>query len=205
VKLLRVLQEGELERVGGGSPIRVDARVVAATNRDLDAEVAAGRFRADLYYRLSVLPLRIPPLRERPDDIPLLVDHLLATFRRRLGKPLARVSPESLERLRRYPWPGNVRELRNVLERACVLARGEVVELVDALRAEPLAPATSALRPLREVEREHILRVLASTHGVIQGPRGAARILGLHPNTLRSRMERLGVLRARPPAAPPGP
>jgi transcriptional regulator with GAF, ATPase, and Fis domain len=168
---------------------------VAATNRDLEAEVAAGRFRADLYYRLSVLPLRIPPLRERPEDIPPLVEHFLAVFRRRLGKPLARVSPGSLERLRRYPWPGNVRELRNVLERACVLARGEEVELVDSLRAEaPGRDPAAALRTLREVERDHVLRVLASTHGVIQGPRGAARVLGLHPNTLRSRMERLGIL-----------
>jgi formate hydrogenlyase transcriptional activator len=196
VKLLRVLQEGELERVGGGSPIRVDARIVAATNRDLDAEVAAGRFRADLYYRLSVLPLRIPPLRERPEDVPLLVEHFLGTFRGKLGKPLARVSPDSLDRLCRYPWPGNVRELRNVLERACVLARSEVVELVEPLRAHPPGPDAPALRTLREIEREHVLRVLGSTHGVIQGPRGAAAILGLHPNTLRSRMERLGILHA---------
>jgi formate hydrogenlyase transcriptional activator len=195
VKLLAVLQERELERVGGGVPIRTDVRIIAATNRDLEADVAAGRFRADLFYRLSVLPLRVPPLRERPEDVPLLVDHFLAAFRRKLGKPLRGVAPETLERLRRYSWPGNVRELENVLERACVLARGQVVELVETLRTEPLARDQAPLRTLEEVEAEHILRVLGSTRGVIQGPRGAARVLGLHPNTLRSRMERLGLLR----------
>ncbi len=198
VKLLRALQEGEIERVGSGDPIRVDARVVAATNRDLEADVRAGRFRADLFYRLSVFPVRVPPLRERPEDLPLLADHFLAKFRRKLGKPIHRLAPDSLLRLHRYAWPGNVRELQNVLERACVLARGEVVEVVDSLRGEAPAPPGAALRSLEEVEREHILRVLGSTHGFIQGPRGAARILGLHPNTLRSRMERLGILRTTP-------
>jgi formate hydrogenlyase transcriptional activator len=195
VKLLRALQEGEIERVGSAAPVRVDVRIVAATNRDLEAEVAAGRFRADLLYRLDVFTVRVPPLRERPEDLPLLVDHFLAKFRGKLGKPLRRLAPESVERLRRYAWPGNVRELQNVLERACVLASGEVVEVVDALRADaPPAAGRAPLLSLREVEREHILRVLGSTHGVIQGPHGAARILGLHPNTLRSRMERLGIL-----------
>jgi transcriptional regulator with GAF, ATPase, and Fis domain len=198
VKLLRVLQDGELERVGGGAVLHTDVRIVAATNRDLEADVAAGKFRADLYYRLSVLPLRVPPLRERLDDLPLLVAHQLAKLERKLGKPLRALAPESVERLRRYPWPGNVRELQNVLERACVLARGDVVELVDALPGGAAGHAPPAPRTLEEVERDHILRVLATTHGVIQGPRGAARILGLHPNTLRSRMQRLGILGRRP-------
>ncbi|HSD20567.1 MAG TPA: sigma-54-dependent Fis family transcriptional regulator [Anaeromyxobacter sp.] len=198
VKLLRALQEGEIERVGSGDPIRVDVRVVAATNRDLEADVAAGRFRADLFYRLNVFPVRVPPLRERPEDLPLLIDHLLAKFRRKLGKPLRLLAPESLDRLRRYAWPGNVRELQNVLERACVLAGGEVVEVVEALRADAPVAAGASLRSLEEVEREHILLVLGSTHGIIQGAHGAARILGLHPNTLRSRMERLGILGAAP-------
>ena len=198
VKLLRALQEGEVERVGSGEPIRVDARVVAATNRDLESDVAEGRFRADLFYRLNVFPVRVPPLRERLEDLPLLVDHLLAKFRRKLGKPLRALAPESLERLRRYYWPGNVRELQNVLERASVLAGGDLVEVVDALRTDAPAAAAAPLRSLEEVEREHILLVLGSTHGVIQGPHGAARILGLHPNTLRSRMERLGILGAGP-------
>ena len=198
VKLLRVLQEGEVERVGSGRPIPVDVRVVAATNRDLEADVAAGRFRADLFYRLNVFPVRVPPLRERPEDLPLLIDHFLAKLRRKLGKPLGLLAPESLERLRRYRWPGNVRELQNVLERSCVLASGEVVEVVDALRADAAPSAGAALRSLEEVEREHILLVLGSTHGVIQGAHGASRILGLHPNTLRSRMERLGILNPAP-------
>ena len=196
VKLLRVLQEGEVERVGSGRPIPVDVRVVAATNRDLEADVAVGRFRADLFYRLNVFPVRVPPLRERPEDLPLLIDHFLAKLRRKLGKPLGLLAPESLARLRRYPWPGNVRELQNVLERSCVLATGEVVEVVDALRADAVPSAGAALRSLEEIEREHILLVLGTTHGVIQGTHGAARILGLHPNTLRSRMERLGILNA---------
>ncbi len=195
-KLLRALQEGEIERVGSGEPIRVDVRVVAATNRDLEADVSAGRFRADLLYRLDVFPVRVPPLRERPEDLPLLVDHFLAKFRRKLCKPLRLLAPQSLERLRRSAWPGNVRELPNVLERACVLASGEVVEVVDRLSADTPAGSGGALRSLEEVEREHILLVLGSTHGVIQGPHGAARVLGLHPNTLRSRMERLGILGA---------
>ncbi len=195
VKLLRALQEGEVERVGGGTPIRVDARVVAATNRDLEADVRAGRFRADLFYRLNAFPVRVPPLRERPEDVPLLAEHFMAKFRRKLGRPIGELAPESLDRLCRYSWPGNVRELQNVLERACVLARGDLVE-VDPLRADGPGPAGAALRSLEEVERDHILRVLGSTHGVIQGPLGAARVLGLHPNTLRSRMERLGILHA---------
>ena len=198
VKLLRALQEGEIERVGSGEPIRVDVRVVAATNRDLEADVAAGRFRANLFYRLNVFPVRVPPLRERVEDLPLLVDHFLAKFRRKLGKPLRFLAPESLDRLRRYAWPGNVRELQNVLERACVLAAGDPVEVVDALRADTPVAAEASLRSLEDVEREHILQVLGSTHGVIQGAGGAARILGLHPNTLRSRMERLGILGTTP-------
>jgi transcriptional regulator with GAF, ATPase, and Fis domain len=195
VKLLRVLQDGEFERVGGESLVRTQARIVAATNRDLEADVVAGKFRADLYYRLSVLPVRVPPLRERIDDLPLLVEHFLERLRRKLGKPLRRLSHEHVERLRRYSWPGNVRELQNVLERACVLAQGDLVELFEPLSGVVDRTGHAAtLRTLEEVEREHILRVLASTHGVIQGPKGAARVLGLHPNTLRSRMERLDVL-----------
>jgi formate hydrogenlyase transcriptional activator len=193
VKLLRVLQDGELERLGGSEAIRTDARIIAATNRDLEADVAQGKFRADLYYRLSVLPLRVPPLRERADDLPVLVAHFLAKLERKLGKPFRALATESVERLRVYPWPGNVRELQNVLERACVLAPGEVVDLVDALHGAPPAAAPLVARTLADVEREHIARVLGATHGVIQGPHGAARILGLHPNTLRSRLERLGV------------
>jgi formate hydrogenlyase transcriptional activator len=201
VKLLRVLQEGELERVGGGETLRTDARIVAATNRDLQAEVAAGRFRADLYYRLSVVPLRLPSLRERIDDLPLLAQHFLGRFQRKLRKPFQALSPEALEQLARYAWPGNIRELQNVLERACVLAQGARVEIVDGLGTGAPDPTAAApdLRTLDDVERDHVLRVLSATNGVIQGPRGAAQVLGLHANTLRSRMERLGIRVGRQP------
>jgi transcriptional regulator with GAF, ATPase, and Fis domain len=133
VKLLRVLQEQEFERVGSTRPMKVDVRVVAATNRDLEVEVSEGRFRPDLFYRLNVFPIRVPPLRERPSDIPLLVQHFLAQFQRKLAKPLRRMSADSLARLQAYPWPGNIRELQNVIERACVLADSPVVEIDGAL------------------------------------------------------------------------
>ena len=196
MKLLRALQEREFERVGGSRPITVDVRLIAATNRDLDAEVAAGRFRSDLFYRLNVFPIRVPPLRERRSDIPLLVAHFLAHFQRRLAKPLKGVTPESMEQLQRYSWPGNIRELQNVIERSCVLARGSVVDVTEALGPahEQVAGADDTLGTLDDVDRMHIRRVLEATDGVISGPRGAAKILGLHPNTLRSRMERLGLI-----------
>jgi Nif-specific regulatory protein len=193
-KLLRVLQEGEFERVGGAHTLTVAVRVIAATNRDLATAVEAGSFRADLFYRLNVFPLTLPPLRERPEDIPLLVECFLAGMAQKLGRALTGLSDASLARVRRYAWPGNVRELQNVLERAAILARGPIVEIDEALEprlpsGDHPAPATS----LQEVEREHIRRVLTDTHGIIEGPRGAARILGLHPNTLRFRLQKLGI------------
>jgi formate hydrogenlyase transcriptional activator len=200
VKLLRVLQEQEFERVGSTKPMRVDVRLVAATNRDVEREVAEGRFRADLFYRLNVFPIRIPPLRERPDDIPLLVQHLLAQFQRKLGKPLRGLTPEAMQQLQRYPWPGNIRELQNVLERACVVAAGPIVSLGETLRAssatipvEPGADAPTPLLPLEESERAHIRRALAATGGRIHGADGAAELLGINPSTLRSRMQKLGI------------
>jgi DNA-binding NtrC family response regulator len=196
VKLLRVLQEQEFERVGSGRPTRVDVRLVAATHRDLAREVAEGRFRADLFYRLNVFPIHLPPLRERPDDIPLLVRHFLAQFQRKLAKPLRALSPESMDRVMRYPWPGNIRELQNVIERACVLATGPVVEIHDALTAaRGTDTPAEGLGTLEAVERAHILRALRHCRGVISGPDGVAKLLDIHPNTLRSRMERLGIAR----------
>ena len=173
VKLLRVLQENEFERVGSPRTQQVDVRLVAATNRDLAQEVAGGRFRADLYYRLNVFPIRVPPLRERPSDLALLVRHFLAQFQRKLAKPLKGVTPESLARLERYSWPGNIRELQNVLERACVLSPGPVVEIVDELRpagageSAPAAPAApqDGIVTLEESERIHIRQALAATGG----------------------------------------
>jgi len=205
VKLLRVLQEQEFERVGSHHTQRVDVRLVAATNRDLGQEVAEQRFRADLFYRLNVFPIRVPPLRERPSDIPLLVQHFLAQFQRKLAKPLRAVTPESLARLERYPWPGNIRELQNVLERACVLSPGPVVEILDDLRpmsatgTAPTAPAVpqDAIVTLEESERMHIRQALAATAGRIHGSDGAAALLGINPSTLRSRMKKLGITKQR--------
>jgi formate hydrogenlyase transcriptional activator len=194
VKLLRVLQEHEIERVGGSRPIQVDARLIAATNRDLERDSQAGRFRSDLFYRLNVLPIRVPPLRERRGDIPRLTRHFIAHFQRKLGKPLTGIDADSLRRLVAHSWPGNVRELRNVIERACVLARGPVISI-----DRPLAAANDAddeeeeFTSLADHERRYLRRVLTHTKGRISGPRGAAAILGLHPNTLRSRLDRLGL------------
>jgi formate hydrogenlyase transcriptional activator len=199
VKLLRVLQEQEFERVGSTKPMKVDVRLIAATNRDVEREVAEGRFRADLFYRLNVFPIRIPPLRERADDIPLLVDHFLAQFQRKLGKSLRSLTAESMEQLRRYPWPGNIRELQNVLERACVVASGPVVSIAESLRAssaipvDPSAPPLPPLLPLEDSERAHIRRALEATGGRVHGSGGAAELLGINASTLRSRMQKLGI------------
>ncbi|AHG93011.1 sigma-54 factor interaction domain-containing protein (plasmid) [Gemmatirosa kalamazoonensis] len=203
VKLLRVLQEREFERVGSATPIAVDVRLVAATNRDLEREVAEGRFRADLYYRLNVFPIRIPPLRERPSDIPLLVRHFLAHFQRKLAKPLRAMDPASMEQLQRYPWPGNIRELQNVLERACVLATEPVVKLAEPLRmpasrVSKTGADTAPITTLDESERAHIRRALAAANGRVHGPAGAAVLLGVNPSTLRSRMQKLGIGRGSP-------
>jgi len=206
VKLLRVLQEQEFEPVGSSKTMHVDVRIIAATNRDLEAEVKAGRFRPDLFFRLNVVPLRVPALRERPADIPLLVAFFLSRFATRFGRSIERVERDTMERLVRYGWPGNIRELQNVIERAVVLSTGPVLRLgadllpiIDAVSdALPSAsPGTPSLVSLEEAERRHIEAVLDHTHGVIEGPEGAARILDLHPNTLRSRMKKVGVLRSR--------
>ncbi|HET9929203.1 MAG TPA: sigma 54-interacting transcriptional regulator [Polyangiaceae bacterium] len=216
-KLLRVLQEREFEAVGSSTTQRVDVRVIAATNRDLEQAVRAGRFRADLLYRLNVFPIVVPPLRRRAEDIPLLVSFFLTRLAGRLGKKLEGFSRAEMQLLRDYPWPGNVRELENVVERAAILApgpllsldahfgreRGTAPEVRPDLRAglrvaDPAAPANiprSGVRSMDEVERQHVLQVLESASWVIEGERGAAKLLGLHPNTLRSRMKKLGISR----------
>ncbi|HSB61022.1 MAG TPA: sigma 54-interacting transcriptional regulator, partial [Vicinamibacteria bacterium] len=195
VKLLRVLQEQEFEPVGSSRTARVDVRVIAASNRDLEEAVRAGRFRADLLYRLNVFPLEVPPLRERRSDVPLLVAFFLGRFANKVGKTFEGASRRTIERLMAYPWPGNVRELQNVVERAAILARGPLLEIGgDLIPAGPTGDDASPT--LEDMERRHIAGVLRRTRGVIEGPRGAAAILGLHPNTLRSRMKKLGVERA---------
>jgi formate hydrogenlyase transcriptional activator len=198
-KLLRVLQEREFDRVGGKSPIKVDVRVIAATNRDLLLAVSERTFREDLYYRLNVFPLVLPPLRERTDDIPLLVNFLVDKFAMRIGKHLAGIDPASLDRLLAYRWPGNIRELENVIERAVILADGREVRIEAEMLPGSSADAASAKAPpnasLEAIERQHILAVLRQTNWVIEGPNGAGQVLDLHPNTLRSRMKKLGIVR----------
>jgi formate hydrogenlyase transcriptional activator len=215
VKLLRVLQEREFEPVGSSRTLQVDVRVIAATNRDLQGAVGSGRFRADLFYRLNVFPIEVPPLRERNSDIPQLVMFFLTRFARRFGKTISAVAPVTMDRLLRYPWPGNIRELQNVIERAVILSPGAVLALGEDLlpaSADPgstLRPSVATAEPggqlplgtLEAMERGHMLSVLEHTGWVVEGPKGAARILGLHPNTLRSRMAKLGI--KRPPHGRP--
>jgi PAS domain S-box-containing protein len=196
VKLLRVLQEREFDRVGGGSPIKVDIRILAATNRDLLQAVREKTFREDLYYRLSVFPITLPPLRERKQDIPLLVHYLVHKFAARIGKRIDGVTEPTMQRLIDYPWPGNVRELENILERAVILTKGATLVIPPDLLPLPEAASVCRQQPTLEcLERDHIIAILHQTEGVVEGPRGAARILGLHPNTLRNRMKKLGITR----------
>ena len=196
-KLLRVLQEREFERVGGATPIKVDVRVIAATNRDLLKAVKEKMFREDLFYRLNVFPIELPPLRDRAGDVPMLVHFLVNKFAMRIGKRIENVSQMAMERLLVYPWPGNIRELENVLERAIILANSATLEIDPQMLS--LQPNDDVERgqssTLEQVERDHIVAVLRQTDGVIEGERGAAKILGLHPNTLRSRMKKLGITR----------
>jgi transcriptional regulator with GAF, ATPase, and Fis domain len=199
VKLLRVLQEQEFEPVGSSRTVRVDVRIIAATNRDLEQEVRAGRFRSDLFFRLNVVPLTVPPLRDRASDIPMLVAYFLSRFSKKFGRKIDGVTRETMDRLMKYRWPGNVRELQNIVERAVVMAGGPLISLDADVLPSTATPTVTAGGPssmsLNDAERRHIEAVLAQTGGVIEGPAGAATILNLHPNTLRSRMKRLGVTR----------
>jgi transcriptional regulator with GAF, ATPase, and Fis domain len=202
-KLLRVLQDGGLERLGSHATTQVNVRVIAATNRDLKAAVAAGTFRSDLYYRLAVFPVEVPPLRQRSEDIPFLVRHFLAEFRNAAGNRVDVVPQTSLQRLLAYGWPGNIRELRNVIERAVILSTGATLMLDDAFEGiQPAAAVseagdTAALdRTLEEVERAYILAVLEACDWHIRGRGQAAERLGLHPSTLYSRMQKLGIQKA---------
>jgi len=214
VKLLRVLQEREFERVGGIKAINVDVRVIAATNRDLGKSIREGKFREDLFYRLNVFPIPLPPLRNREGDVPLLVHFLVDRFAARTGVRITSVGKATMERLNRYSWPGNIRELENVLERAIILSNGPMLEIDPEVFASPTADhsidtdhSSSAMsaagvgqtRPLESLEsntRSHILTALEQSGWIIDGPHGAAKILGLHGNTLRSRMKKLGIARA---------
>ena len=194
VKLLRVLQEQEFERVGSSTPLKVDVRIIAATNRNLHNMVAEGQFREDLFYRLSVFPIQAPALKARLADLPLLAQYFIEQSAQKLGKTLHGISPEGLERLQGYHWPGNIRELKNIIERATIIENGPYLNLSE-FNPTPPSLGSSHLPTLEELEREHIKRVLRLTHGTIAGENGAAVILGIHPNTLRSRMQKLGVAR----------
>jgi formate hydrogenlyase transcriptional activator len=212
-KLLRVLQEGEFEPVGSSKTQKVNVRVIAASNRDLQADVASGRFRADLFYRLNVFPIQVPPLRARTGDIPVLAKFFMERFARKLGKPLKRISPETLAALQSHSWPGNIRDLQNTIERAAVLATGDTLHIDWALQAGPQSCFAAAAsketaasggngsaessepRTLEEMERQHFIAVLRRTRGVIEGPNGAARILDLKPSTARFRIRKLGIKR----------
>jgi formate hydrogenlyase transcriptional activator len=197
-KLLRVLQEQRFERLGGGRTLQVNVRVIAATNQDLWGMVQERRFRADLYYRLNVFPITLPPLRERQEDIPLLANHFVRRFAERHGKVIAHVPYDAMQSLKRHHWPGNIRELQNFIERAVIMSSGPIlhfpsVELKPMIkRDEP-----TAVRTLAETERDHILKVLGLVRGVVGGRNGAAAQLGLPRTTLISRMRKLGITRER--------
>jgi formate hydrogenlyase transcriptional activator len=235
VKLLRVLQEQEFEPIGSSRTVKVNVRIIAATNRDLSAAVAEGKFRRDLYFRLNVFPISVPPLRERAADVPLLVMFFLQRFARKLNKPVKQVAEQTMHRLKSYAWPGNIRELQNVIERAILLSPAETLQLgteIGPVSAGPAVPSSAPSDPavapaigapaasapsargaippgapasptpaaegrgsLAEVERRHIESVLGQTNWMIEGERGAARILNLNPSTLRSRMQKLGIKR----------
>jgi transcriptional regulator with GAF, ATPase, and Fis domain len=172
----------------------VDIRIVAATNRDLTKAVWAGDFRDDLYYRLNVFPVKVPPLRDRREDIPRLVAHFVGKFSAKLGKRIDPISEPVQNALQRYDWPGNIRELENVIERAVILATDATLSVDEALETRPSLPgAAPDRRSLDQVERDHIVSVLEQTEWRMEGDRGAAVVLGLHPNTLRSRMKKLGI------------
>jgi transcriptional regulator with GAF, ATPase, and Fis domain len=221
VKLLRVLQEREFELVGGTVPIRVDVRVIAATNRDVVKLIREGKFREDLFYRLNVFPITLPALRERSGDVPLLVKSLVARFAARVGMRIESVGKATMDRLTGYRWPGNVRELENILERAVILSNGPSLEVDPEVFASGLAdlrpeseapsappsesegpaPDAAKARPPESLEsnmRKHILAALERSNWVVDGPHGAAKALAVHANTLRSRMKKLCIVRAAP-------
>jgi formate hydrogenlyase transcriptional activator len=196
-KLLRALQEGEFERVGSAETLKVEVRVIAATNHDLEMAVQENRFRSDLFYRLNVFPVRLPPLRERTDDIPLLVRHFVLKHNARLGKKIDSIPPRIMETLQAYSWPGNVRELENIIERAVIISQGTRLDLGEWLPKPSAMPRVLRTPTLEELEKDHILAVLKTTGWRVSGQRGAAIVLGMKPTTLEARMRKLGIERTR--------
>jgi formate hydrogenlyase transcriptional activator len=198
-KLLRVLQERQLERLGSTQSVQIDVRVIAATNQDLWAMVQQHKFRADLYYRLDVCPISLPPLRERDGDVPLLVEHFVRSFAERHGKSVDRVPDDVMRALEEYDWPGNIRQLQNIIERAVIMSNGPDLRLTVHEVKRRLVP-TSVVRTLADADRAHITATLRETNGVVGGPNGAAAKLGLPRTTLLARMEKLGLTRKAAPA-----
>lgn len=196
-KLLRVLQEGEFERVGGMQTFKVNVRVIAATNRNLEQLSKTGGYRPDLYYRLNVFPIQLPALRERDGDIPLLAQYFVHKFATNLGKKIDRIPERMITALQRYPWPGNIRELEHVIERAVILSEGPELEPIDWLSPSDNKTGLTKTLTLEDMERQHITDVLEQTNWRVSGDKGAAAILGLKPTTLEARMKKLGIARVK--------
>ncbi|MFH7326100.1 sigma-54 interaction domain-containing protein [Desulfurivibrio sp. C05AmB] len=192
-KLLRVIQDGEFERLGSPHTIKVNVRIIAASNRKLEEEIRAGRFREDLFYRLNVFPITIPPLRQRKDDIPILVQYFVAKYNKKIGKEIDAVSQKTMNALQEYQWPGNVRELENVIERAVITSHGSELQVLDRFDTFREPGGENEVHALADLERDHILKVLQKTGWRIEGKKGAAIILGLNPSTLRARMRKYGL------------
>jgi transcriptional regulator with GAF, ATPase, and Fis domain len=196
-KLLRVIQDGQFERLGSPRTIKVNVRIIAASNRNLEEEILAGRFREDLFYRLNVFPITIPPLRYRKEDIPLLVNFFVVKFSKKIGKNIETISKKTLAALQEYDWPGNVRELESVIERAVITSQGAVLQVLDRFEnfRKTGDPVAQDIHALADLERHHILRMLEKTGWRIEGKNGAAVLLGLNPSTLRARMRKHGIRR----------
>ncbi len=193
VKLLRVIQEGEFERLGSSKTVKADVRIIAATNRQLNLEVQKGNFREDLWYRLNVFPITVPPLRQRVDDIPRLVEHFAMKFSKKIGREISSVSPATLRALANYSWPGNIRELANLIEREVINTHGTVLRISDYVDERQIDGTDTLKKTLEEIERDHIVRMLSDSGWRIEGPHGAAKVLGLNPSTLRTRMVKLRI------------
>ncbi|MGZ3614754.1 MAG: sigma 54-interacting transcriptional regulator, partial [Thermodesulfobacteriota bacterium] len=202
-KLLKVIEDGEFERLGSPHPVKVNVRIIASTNRNLDEAIQKGLFRKDLFYRLNVFPITIPPLRQRGDSIPLLVKFFVDKFSKIHGKPIKNIPADTMKALENYAWPGNVRELMNVIERAVIVSESPELRLVEKVEAIPFphkeetakVEEEKGFKVLSEVEREHILRTVRGTGWRIEGPKGAAQLIGMNPSTLRARMRKLGIKR----------
>jgi len=201
-KLLRVIQRHEFERLGSSRTINVDVRIMATTNRNLEEEVGKGRFRQDLFYRLNVFPITVPPLRHRAADIPILVQSFIDRYSRKMGKQITSISKEAMKTLQNYAWPGNVRELESVIERAVILCSGPVLHLADKLDHSHSQSLPCSLKTLKEIEREQILKTLSDSNWRIEGKNGAAEILGLHPSTLRARIHKHSIIKPKSTTSP---